>query len=461
MQDRSELIPWVVAWVITSAYIIKNQWSRRLPSVGLPFAYILSLSMIHFFGGLIYSFPWYSPKNAYLLQSGATFSTTSLGFVESTYGIVAFGIGSTIVAESIVRFSPQNWLKDRPQQPDWQLPKIYLYTGILFVVAINPVLSQFAGFAAFTTSGVSLFVVGLCLSCWQAWCDRDVTTFWKYVGITCCLPIFTVITMGFMSYGAAAASAVLVFIFSFYRPRWRVLIAAFLALALGLSVYVTYIRDRNDLRAQAWGGRGLDTRIEQFTKTFQKFEIIDFFNQNHLEAIDVRLNQNDLVGKSVDYLENRRASEYANGETLWTALIAPIPRILWPSKPEFGGSGGIVTRYTGQSFAVGTSVGVGQVLEFYLNFGTSGVIVGFLIFGTILRLIDIVAGHKLLCGNLLGFTTWFLPGLAMLQPINALSEIVGSISGSVVLMVLINKFYVPKTRQVQVSRLKPKVKKIL
>jgi hypothetical protein len=461
MQDRSELIPWVVVWMITSAYIIRNQWSRSLPSVGLPFAYILSFSMIHFFGGLIYCFPWYSTKNAYLLQSGITFATTSLGFVESTYGTIAFGIGSTIVADSIVRSSPQNWLKDRPQQPDWQLPKISLYAGILFVVVINPVLSQFSGFAAFTTSGVSLFIVGLCLSCWKAWCDRDLTTFWKYVGITCLLPVFTVITMGFMGYGAAAASAVLVFIFSFYRPRWRVLIAALLALALGLSVYVTYFRDRNDIRAQSWGGGGLDTKVEQFIKTFQQFEIIDFFNQNHLESIDIRLNQNHLVGKSVDYLGNRKAHDYGNGESLWTALIAPIPRILWPGKPEFGGSGGIVTGYTGQNFAVGTSVGVGQVLEFYLNFGTSGVIVGFLIFGTILRIIDIVAGHKLLCGNLLGFITWFLPGLGMLQPINALSEIVGSISGSVVLMVLINKFYVSKTRQVQVSTLKPKVKKML
>lgn len=461
MQDRSELIPWVVAWVITSAYVIRNQWSRSLPSVGLPFAYILSLSMIHFFGGLIYSFPWYSPKNAYLLQNGGTFTTTSLGFVQSTYGIIAFGIGSTIVAESIVSFSPQNYLKDRPQHPDWQLPKISLYAGILFVVAINPVLSQFPGFAAFATSGVSLFVVGLCLSCWQAWCNRDLITFWKYVGITCLLPVFTVITMGFISYGAAAASAVLVFIFSFYRPRWRVLIAAFLALALGLSVYVTYIRDRNDLRAQSWGGGSLDTKVEQFVKTFKQFEIIDFFNQNHLEAIDVRLNQNDLVGKSVDYLENRKAREYANGETLWTALIAPIPRILWPGKPEFGGSGGIVPLYTGQNFAVGTSVGVGQVMEFYLNFGTPGVVVGFLIFGTILRIIDVIAGHKLLCGNLLGFITWFLPGINMLQPINALSEIIASVSASVVLMISIDRFYGSKTRQVQVSRLKPKVKKIL
>jgi hypothetical protein len=458
MQDRSELIPWLVAWVLTSAYIVKNQWSRNLPSVGLPFAYILAISMIHFFGGLIYSFPWYSAKSASLLQSGGTFATISSGFVQSVYGIIAFGIGSTIVAEWVLRSSKGEWLRDTPQEPDWKLAKTYLYTGVLFVAVINPVLSQLPGFAAFTTSGVSLFVVGLCLLCWQAWCHRDTKAFWRYLGITCCLPVFTIVTMGFIGYGAAAASVVLVFIFSFYRPRWQVLVAGFLALVLGLSVYVTYIRDRDQIRAKVWGDRSFDVRIEQFTQTFQKFEIIDFFNQDHLEGIDARLNQNDLVGKSVDYLEIRKVRPYGNGETLLTALIAPIPRILWPDKPGFGGSGGIVSSYTGQGFAAGTSVGIGQVLEFYLNFGTPGVIIGFLIFGTVIRVIDVVAGHKLLCANFLGFATWFLPGLGLLQPGGALSEIVGSTAGAIVLMSLINGIYVRRNRLSQGSRLKSKTK---
>ena len=48
---------------------------------------------------------------------------------------------------------------------------------------------------------------------------------------------------------------------------------------------------------------------------------------------------------------------------------------------QAGGGGTIVQDFTGIEFADGTSVGAGQVLEFYVNFGTWGVIGGFLLFG--------------------------------------------------------------------------------
>ncbi len=47
-----------------------------------------------------------------------------------------------------------------------------------------------------------------------------------------------------------------------------------------------------------------------------------------------------------------------------------IPRALWPNKPVVGGSGDLVSTYTGIRFADGTSVGIGQVLESFVNFGT-------------------------------------------------------------------------------------------
>jgi hypothetical protein len=125
------------------------------------------------------------------------------------------------------------------------------------------------------------------------------------------------------------------------------------------------------------------------------------------------------------------------------AMVAPIPRLLWPDKPVFAGSGNLVSDYTGQKFAEGTSVGVGQVLEFYLNFGYPGTILGFLMLGAILRVVDMVAGYKLVCGNYWGFITWFLPGLAMIQPGGSLAEVVGSVASSVVLILVIRFFATP------------------
>ena len=54
-----------------------------------------------------------------------------------------------------------------------------------------------------------------------------------------------------------------------------------------------------------------------------------------------------------------------------------VPRALWPDKPAVGGGGSLVTEYTGIPFEEGTSVGAGQVLEFYVNFGIPGVLAGF------------------------------------------------------------------------------------
>jgi len=111
MVDRSELIPWLIAWVVTSAYVIKTQWKPNLPSAGLPFAYILTLSMIHFFGGLIYSFPWYSPHiEVYLVQS-VTYANVAAGFLQSVYGLIAFGVGSTVGAEWFMRSFKPDWLQ--------------------------------------------------------------------------------------------------------------------------------------------------------------------------------------------------------------------------------------------------------------------------------------------------------------------------------------------------------------
>lgn len=456
MENRSELIIWLVIWVAICAAVIRDQWSRKVPSVGLPLAYLLSLSMIHFFGGLIYALPWYNAKSAYLLQSGASYAQVSAGFIESVYGVMGFGLGSTILAYWILRTFQPSWLRQVPQNPDLQLPKQLLQVGFFFMLIIAPTIGRFPGFQGFSTSGVYLFVVSLCLACWKAWYEQDKKAFFFWLAASCSIPLITINLLGFIGYGAAATLVILIFISTFYRPRWHILITGFLVFALGLSVFVTYLRDRGEIRATVWGGQGLEAKYERMVNTFSTFEIIDLTNQLHLEAIDQRLNQNGLVGKSIEYINSGQAS-YALGATLLEAMTAPIPRILWPNKPSFGGSGNssgkIVTLYTGQNFGAGTSVGVGQVLEFYLNFGSIGVFIGFMVFGVIIRIVDVTAAYKLLYGNWLGFASWFLPGLSMLQPGGALTEVTASFAASAVLMLLIRRFVLTKSSKLKLRQL--------
>lgn len=438
MEDRSELIIWLVIWVVVFAFTLLSQWNQKLPSSGLPLAYILSLSMIHFFGGLIYAFPWYTPKSAYLLQAGGTYTQVLEGFIQSLYGILGFSVGSTILTYWLLHLWQPHWLWGNPQEPDLQLPRGLFAVSLLFFLIVTPAIGRIPGFQGFSTSGVYLFVVSLCLSCWSNLQQKNVRGFFGWLAVSFSLPVVTIFTLGFIGYGASATLAVLIFISSFYRPRWQVLVAGILAFVFGLSVYVTYMRDRSEIRTSVWGGESSQSRLEKITKTFSNFEIISPFNQSHLEAIDIRLNQNVLVGKGVEYIRSGQQN-FALGATILQGLLAPIPRILWRDKFTFGGSGNIVSLYTGQKFGYGTSVGVGQVLEFYINFGSIGVFIGFLILGVIIRIVDILASHNLFSGNWLGFVFWFLPGLVAIQPGGALAEITASMASSLVLMIIIRR----------------------
>ncbi len=447
MDNRSALILWLVVWAVMIIIVTNAQWSKKNPSVGLPIAYLFSLSMIHWFGGLIYTFPWYTAKHPYLTQSGVSLENVSAGFFESAYGVVGFAIGSVLLAPWFINTIKPAWIIDNfTYQPNLKLPKTYLTVGLTFYFVLSPIAGIIPSLGSIISCGLSLLIIGLCLGCWKSWINRDKKAFFTWLGFAIFMPIITITTQGFIGYGAAAASVVILFVFSFYKPRWQITVAALLAIIFGLSVFVTYMRDRGVIRASVWGGQDLESRIDRFTKTFSDFEIFDPFKQDHLETIDGRLNQNFLVGKAVLYMSDTK-KDFANGETILQAAIGPIPRLLWPDKPAVGGSGNIVTTYTGIPFAAGTSVGVGQVLEFYINFGSPGVVIGFTIFGTIIRILDMAAGQRLVSGNWVGFTSWFLPGLALMQPGGALIEVVTTFSASIVLVFILNKTYLPKAKR--------------
>jgi hypothetical protein len=114
-----------------------------------------------------------------------------------------------------------------------------------------------------------------------------------------------------------------------------------------MSLYVTYMRDRTDIREVVWGGESATARVNRLRDTFENFELFDIYNVDHLQRVDLRLNQNYLVGMGVKYLQTH-PDEFAHGETIWEAVLAPIPRALWPNKPSAAGSGDLVSRFTGQ-----------------------------------------------------------------------------------------------------------------
>ena len=134
---------------------------------------------------------------------------------------------------------------------------------------------------------------------------------------------------------------------------------------------MTYMRDRADIRDEMWDeDSSFSQRLDRLQTTFTKFELLDFKDQDQLDRIEGRLNQNDLVGRAVSMLDSG-AVDFAEGETFRQAAISVVPRIFWPSKPVTAGSPDIVSYFTGQFFAPGTSVGIGQSRDTDDEFGMS------------------------------------------------------------------------------------------
>ncbi len=77
---------------------------------------------------------------------------------------------------------------------------------------------------------------------------------------------------------------------------------------------------------------------------------------------------------------------FQGGWTLAQIPMAYIPRVLWPNKPAVG-IGQWITDTYGAGSHIRSATGPTWIGEFYLNFGTAGVVIGMLTMGLLLRLL--------------------------------------------------------------------------
>jgi hypothetical protein len=77
-----------------------------------------------------------------------------------------------------------------------------------------------------------------------------------------------------------------------------------------------------------------------------------------------------------------RTRNFAEGSTLKNSIFWNlIPRLVYPGKPITGGSSELARVYGGLQIEEGTSVGIGPISEFYINFGTAGAVIGMIVMG--------------------------------------------------------------------------------
>jgi hypothetical protein len=397
----------------------------RLGSAGLPFAYFLQLSLIHVPGAAVYADnPGWQPLDV----------LTYTGFQQTVIGMAAF-LAAVVIARRTVADTPVHFEargRDHSLETLKRVSLIYIVLGFAFFF-LTPIISRIPSGGAMGSALSSLLVVGLAIRLWAMRQSGSPLRYWQTAALMPLLPLTTLLKDGFMSFGTNWLVCSGAFFFSQSkgsRPAY-ILAMPFVAV-MALSVFVNYMASRTEYRQLVWyENAGITDRLDRVGKMVENFSWLDFSSPRQRNAIDERLNQNVLVGMAIDRL-NRKVVDYANGSTLVDMALALIPRALWPDKPAVGGGGDVVQRFSGYVAAEGTSVGAGQVLEFYANFGTLGVIAGFALFGWFIGRVDVAAINSLQRGDDGSFLVWFLPGLAMIQPGCNLLEVVASVGSTIV-----------------------------
>jgi len=420
----------LIAWLVATGVVFAVYRLLRLPTSGLVFAYIASLALIHWTGAMLYALPWYGGP-----QSEQVYS----GFRQATYGLLSLVVG-VVACLAVTR--PSKTRRPKPPETTSTLPWAYVVIGITSYLVLIPLLGSVPTLSAVLVAAWNLFAIGIALQCRRASEQRRWTALVSWLAVVFLTPALTIVTQGFLGFGVQVLIVVIVFLATTTTRRWRWMIASLLLVYPALSFYVAYMAQRDVLRQSVWGGDPMTRRIVRLYDTVRSVEPFDITNAAHLQPIDGRLNQNQLVGACVEYLDNR-AHPYADGETLWYGIVALVPRIMWAEKPVVAGSMGLVSKYTGLTFGAGTSVGIGQVMEFYMNFGTPGVVIGFLLFGIVVAAFDRAAGSRLQAGDVAGFAARFLPGMALLQAGGSMVEITSSIAAGAVTAYIVNTHVLP------------------
>ena len=339
-------------------------------------------------------------------------------------GTICFGIGVWLA-----RFSKVEVTEYRSVNREY-FWVFCLIAGWIFIYGLSS-LHSIPSLGAAVDKGGAVWMLGVMLGLRAAVLRSD----FKWVGIWLAAlmvyPVLMLLLGGFLSYGTTTIIIVLSVLTISIRSHWRVAAGIIVVAVLGFNLFLSYFQHRDEIRDAVWGGAPLEDRIDASMNMFRDFEWFDPSNEMQLIALDLRLNQNYFVGLAATRIRDGKV-KYLYGRSLWEGLLSLVPRILWPDKPVFAGSPGIVAEMTGLILSESTSWGVGNVMEFYINFGIPGVVVGFLVLGWLLGMLDQKAALAEADGDFGRLFLFFLPAVALIQPNGSMVELVGGSAAALV-----------------------------
>jgi len=162
---------------------------------------------------------------------------------------------------------------------------------------------------------------------------------------------------------------------------WKTMLLGFLALLIARAIMVPF-------RDATWASgdtEPLNTKAVMFAQATR--EMLASRETPYQYMIQFTLNRltcSTVVAQVMH--ETPDDVPYWGGATLYPILFKPIPRLIWPDKPQeisgqtFGHRYGLLSEDDS-----GTSFNLPQVAELYINFGVVGVLIGMFLCGMLYR----------------------------------------------------------------------------
>jgi len=375
-------------------------------SLGMPVAYLVNLLLLHVPGAI-----------GQLVATDRAMLTpiefTRTGIILTAVGSCAFVLGVFLI------HLPANTVAAVPAPRSFYWRFCVTWGGLVTIMGF---MINLPSIGAVITRGGAIWMLGVMLAIRSAVTRRDRAMLMRWIAILAIYPILMLMLGGFMSYGAMATIIVLSGLYITSKHPIRLAIASVVLFVAGMSVFLSYFQHRPEIRHVVWNNGNTDERINVTLETIKDIKLPSSHDKLQMFAIDQRLNQNYFVGLASERID-AGIVDYLHGRSLWEGIQALVPRALWPDKPVVAGSPKIVAEMTGLVLDENTSFGVGNVMEFDINFGIFGVITGFLILGLAIGWLDRRAAICDMQGDLGRTFMFFLPAVALIQPNGSIIEL--------------------------------------
>lgn len=433
----------ILGWLSLYVFVVQQTLRNGSMTVGLPLAYFIGTTFLYC-GAFIYVIGGYhhlrADGSAYLAGYRFTDETVLHGAQTSLLGMLGLVVGFFLVTKLYKekRIKGRFALSVRRLQVMTSLGTLGVVGFTLGLVNIPIPMGQ-----ALRQVGQNAAVVFVCLGAFLTVYIDGSKNILKWIVAVLAIIAAYLLIWGFVSYGFEVLTICGAFWVAVLAKRrlttMSVVTGSVVILYALVTIFITYMSARDQLRSVLWSDNtSIEQRFDSVLQAFSRTEFFSPFNYNSLDLLNTRLNQSIFVGKVIEKHE-QEPDLRLYGETLYYIPISWIPRFIWTSKPELGGSQ-FMSTHTGMTLNKDTTFGTGPFIEMFVNFGYLGVFFGCIILGILLRFVDLLAYKFLNRGDILTFAKWFLIGVAFMSPLRQLFFVANTVFASWIVMLVVESY---------------------